>query len=90
MISSSYGLENLEANEKLVVTADDALQREDLWQRWGGGHQILSNGHRSLWWDHDVIRHAEPSPVKLHEVKTRNNRCGATGSAPIDGVMKGC
>lgn len=26
VISSSYGLEDLEANETLVVTADDALQ----------------------------------------------------------------
>lgn len=36
-----------------------------------------------------MIRHAEPSPVKLHEVETRNNRCGIS-SAPIDGVMNGC
>src|SRR5574337_683459 len=51
-------------------------------QGWSGRLQVPSEKHRGLWWDHDVTRHAEPSPMQLHEVETRNNRYHA-GAAEL-------
>ena len=42
------------------------------WRR-GRGAKVPPDDDRRLWRDHDVIRYAEPSPVKLYKVGSSND-----------------